>query len=248
MGKAYQTLLQYRNSLVAQMDATSQQLAQMREKMVKGVNAQTAYRWQYSLAALEARQNQTRTVLQQLNSNLKEQHMKTFTEFLTEAATVLPFPKDRWKATPEPAKPEPAAAKPAEKKNIEATVNDVVDRMNDALMVANRIDAEEDAKRDYPWAKNLSHEQKVKQLQDVLSSRRFTYKNRQKYIAIDSDGSGRFLVDKTDGQVYGIKAYGVVHPGYQYGNIYQPDIKRLVIGALGHVMSRKAHELDYSRY
>lgn len=127
-------------------------------------------------------------------------------------------------------------------------MNDVVDRMNDALMVANRIDAEESAKRDYAWAQNITHEQKVKKLEDILKSRRFTYKNRQKYIAIDSDGSGRFLVDKTDGQVYGIKGYGVVHTGYQYGNIYQPDIKKLVIGALGHVMCRKVHEMDFSRY
>lgn len=42
-------------------------------------------------------------------------------------------------------------------------------------------------------------------------------KERRKYIALDEGTSGRFLVDKKTGMVYGIAAYGV--PKYSLGHI-----------------------------
>lgn len=46
-----------------------------------------------------------------------------------------------------------------------------------------------------------------------------TAKNRNKYIALDEGTSGRFLLDKATGLVWGIKAYGVRHSGKLAGHI-----------------------------
>ena len=42
-------------------------------------------------------------------------------------------------------------------------------------------------------------------------------KDRRKYIALDEGTSGRFLVDRQTGIIYGIAAYGV--PKYRLGHI-----------------------------
>lgn len=44
---------------------------------------------------------------------------------------------------------------------------------------------------------------------------------RRKYIAFDDGSSGRYLLDKATGVVWGIKAYGVRHPGKRIGHIDQ---------------------------
>ena len=46
---------------------------------------------------------------------------------------------------------------------------------------------------------------------------RKTAKTRRKYIALDRDGSGMYLVDRSSGEVYSIKAYGV--PNRYLGNL-----------------------------
>ena len=40
----------------------------------------------------------------------------------------------------------------------------------------------------------------------------------KKYIKIDIGNSGRYMIDK-EGKIFGIKAYGVIHKGNQYGNL-----------------------------
>ena len=42
---------------------------------------------------------------------------------------------------------------------------------------------------------------------------------RRKYTAVDIGRSGRFLVVNATGDIYGIKAYGVIHPGYHFGTL-----------------------------
>ena len=91
MGTARQKLIAYRDKLVVELDTTGQQMQDMRLKMVRGVNATTAHRWQYSLAALQQRMVDTqKSVLTQINQQLQGlredvgHHMKTFTEFITE--------------------------------------------------------------------------------------------------------------------------------------------------------------------
>lgn len=46
-------------------------------------------------------------------------------------------------------------------------------------------------------------------------------RDRHKYIAFDDGTSGRFLLDKSTSLVWGIKAYGVRHPGKRIGHIDQ---------------------------
>jgi len=40
-----------------------------------------------------------------------------------------------------------------------------------------------------------------------------------KYIKIDVGTSGKYMVEKSTGNIYGIKAYGVIHRGHQYGTL-----------------------------
>lgn len=41
----------------------------------------------------------------------------------------------------------------------------------------------------------------------------------RKYINVDVGGSGVFMVTKEDGEIFGIKGYGVIHKGHQYGTL-----------------------------
>jgi hypothetical protein len=56
-----------------------------------------------------------------------------------------------------------------------------------------------------------------------LSQNNYTYKipstRKSKYIKIDAGTSGKYMVEVATGNIYGIKAYGVVHKGRFYGNI-----------------------------
>lgn len=41
----------------------------------------------------------------------------------------------------------------------------------------------------------------------------------KKYARVDVGSSGRYMVDVTDGTIYGIKSYGQVHRQHRYGNL-----------------------------
>ena len=43
-------------------------------------------------------------------------------------------------------------------------------------------------------------------------------KGGKKYIKIDVGNSGKYMIDK-EGNIFGIKAYGVIHRGHQFGNL-----------------------------
>jgi len=43
-------------------------------------------------------------------------------------------------------------------------------------------------------------------------------KEGKKYTKIDMGGSGKYMID-TEGNIFGIKAYGVIHKGHIYGNL-----------------------------
>lgn len=57
-----------------------------------------------------------------------------------------------------------------------------------------------------------------------------TVKPKKKYINIDIGSSGAYMVDTTDGTVYGIKGYGVPHKGVVFGNIADVDGEMLLRG------------------
>jgi hypothetical protein len=40
-----------------------------------------------------------------------------------------------------------------------------------------------------------------------------------KYIKVDVGESGKYMVEASTGDIYGIKAYGVIHRGHHYGNL-----------------------------
>ena len=40
----------------------------------------------------------------------------------------------------------------------------------------------------------------------------------KKYIKVDVGGSGKYMID-AEGRIWGIKAYGVIHFGHQYGTL-----------------------------
>ena len=50
------------------------------------------------------------------------------------------------------------------------------------------------------------------------SSINVTIKPGKKYVKVDVGTSGKYMVD-LDGNIYGIKAYGVIHKGHQYGTL-----------------------------
>jgi hypothetical protein len=45
------------------------------------------------------------------------------------------------------------------------------------------------------------------------------YHIAKKYTRIDIGGSGRYMVVNDTGEIYGIKAYGVIHKGHFFGTL-----------------------------
>jgi hypothetical protein len=41
----------------------------------------------------------------------------------------------------------------------------------------------------------------------------------KKYIKVNLDGTGKYMVEKSTEFIYGIKGYGQVHKGHQYGTL-----------------------------
>ena len=50
-----------------------------------------------------------------------------------------------------------------------------------------------------------------------------TVKPGPKYTRIDVGSSGRFMVVNDTGEIYGIKAYGVIHRGHYFGTLDTPS-------------------------
>lgn len=46
-----------------------------------------------------------------------------------------------------------------------------------------------------------------------------TVKIGRKYANVDVGGSGRYMVDLATGEIFGIKAYGVIHRGHYFGTL-----------------------------
>ena len=42
---------------------------------------------------------------------------------------------------------------------------------------------------------------------------------KSKYTYINIGSSGKYMIDNSTGNIYGIKAYGVIHRGHCYGNL-----------------------------
>ena len=46
-----------------------------------------------------------------------------------------------------------------------------------------------------------------------------SYKIKKKYTYVDIGGSGRYIVVNNTGEIFGIKAYGVIHRGHFFGTL-----------------------------
>ncbi len=51
-----------------------------------------------------------------------------------------------------------------------------------------------------------------------IRNSRVSIKEGKKYAKVDVGSSGKYMVDK-EGNIWGIKAYGVIHKGHQYGTL-----------------------------
>lgn len=47
--------------------------------------------------------------------------------------------------------------------------------------------------------------------------------DNKKYIYINIGSSGRYMIEKSTGDIYGIKAYGVINKLHKYGNLDTVD-------------------------
>lgn len=72
---------------------------------------------------------------------------------------------------------------------------------------------------------NLVHQETAdryrKQYQNLDAEReaQITIKPGKKYTKIDVGRSGKYMVTNDTGEIYGIKAYGVIHKGKRYGTL-----------------------------
>lgn len=41
----------------------------------------------------------------------------------------------------------------------------------------------------------------------------------KKYARVDVGSSGKYMIDMETGQIYGVKAYGVIHRGHRFGTL-----------------------------
>ena len=53
----------------------------------------------------------------------------------------------------------------------------------------------------------------------IDTSTKVTVKDGKKFTKVDIGNSGRYMVDNETGNIFGIKAYGVVHRGHFYGTV-----------------------------
>lgn len=76
-------------------------------------------------------------------------------------------------------------------------------------LFANLVEEQQKARfqRDYPSLAEFSKNWKVK------------VTHCKKYSRVDVGQSGKYMVEIETGNIYGIKAYGVIHRGHQYGTL-----------------------------
>ena len=75
------------------------------------------------------------------------------------------------------------------------------------------------------FASLLGHEQKTAIIQQGMTwevhknNYTVTVKMGTKFTKVDIGTSGRYMVDLETGEIFGVKAYGVVHKGHRFGTL-----------------------------
>ncbi len=120
------------------------------------------------------------------------------------------------------------------------TVRDVqplVDKINKILKKAQDIsNTKEVKKKRFRWQKDMSDAEALKVLQK--QDHYLAIKDGPKYIKLDRvqahdnrSSSGVFMIEKSDGRIYGVKGYGTPNkiPKHQYGTVDDPATKRMAV-------------------
>ena len=93
--------------------------------------------------------------------------------------------------------------------------------MNEKLQaLAERITAERLAYM-CEWCRQLGYPFDEERVREVHWSGSIVAKVKpgKKYTKIDVGDSGKYMVDNATGEIFGIKAYGVIHRGHRYGTL-----------------------------
>ena len=116
-------------------------------------------------------------------------------------------------------------------------VQPLVDKLNKILKKAQDIsNTKEVKKKRFKWQKDMSDAEALKVLQK--QDHALKIKDGPKYIKLDrvrvvDDGSpsGVFVIEKSDGRIYGVKGYGKPNkiPKHQYGTVDDPATKRMAV-------------------
>jgi len=120
------------------------------------------------------------------------------------------------------------------------TVRDVqplVDKLNKILKTAQDISNKKEVKKKtFRWQKDMSDAEALKVLQK--QDHYLVIKDGPKYIKLDRvqaqdnrSTSGVFMIEKSDGRIYGVKGYGTPNkiPKHQYGTVAEPATKRMAV-------------------
>ena len=116
-------------------------------------------------------------------------------------------------------------------------VQPLVDKLNKILKKAQDVsNTKEVKKKRFKWQKDMSDAEALKVLQK--QDHALKIKDGPKYIKLDrvrvvDDGSpsGVFVIEKSDGRIYGVKGYGKPNkiPKHQYGTVADPATKRMAV-------------------
>ena len=114
-------------------------------------------------------------------------------------------------------------------------VQPLVDKLNKILKTAQDISNKKEVKKKtFRWQKDMSDAEALKVLQK--QDHYLVIKDGPKYIKLDRvqaqdnrSTSGVFMIEKSDGRIYGVKGYGTPNkiPKHQYGTVAEPATKRM---------------------
>ena len=116
-------------------------------------------------------------------------------------------------------------------------VQPLVNKLNKILKTAQDIsNTKEVKKKRFKWQQGMSDAEALKVLQK--QDHYLAIKDGPKYIKLDRvqaqdnrSSSGVFMIEKSDGRIYGVKGYGTPNkiPKHQYGTVADPATKRMAV-------------------
>ena len=116
-------------------------------------------------------------------------------------------------------------------------VQPLVNKLNKILKTAQDISNKKEVKKKtFRWQQDMSDAEALKVLQK--QDHYLAIKDGPRYIKLDRvqaqdnrSSSGVFMIEKSDGRIYGVKGYGTPNkiPKHQYGTVADPATKRMAV-------------------